>query len=192
MPHGSQRDVVYPGWPIAPSYKSSNAGEREGLRVLANEYSCTHGAYINFWDPTPYLTHGHLDQADAPITYSHVTLFRSLLFSSRRRRRHVTADLLDLGSRLSGTGDLHNLDCRLSCIVVLCKKSSSGFQAYGCCWIAFSNIYFDTSGKNLFLFLSCFTKNHGVGFFSHIVCNNHDRNDWLCEILERFRYRIFI
>ncbi len=27
-----------------------------GLRVSANEYSCTHGAQINFGDLTPYLT----------------------------------------------------------------------------------------------------------------------------------------
>ncbi len=28
----------------------------EGLRVSANEYSCAHGAQINFGDLTPYLT----------------------------------------------------------------------------------------------------------------------------------------
>ncbi len=52
----------------------------------------------------------------------------------------MPADLLDLGSRLSGTGDLHDLDsklsgigdlhnegCRLSVLVVQCSKSSSGF-----------------------------------------------------------------
>jgi hypothetical protein len=68
-------------------------------------------------------------------------LFRSLLFSSRRRRRHVTADLLDLGSRLSGIGDLHNVGCRLSDIVVQCTKYSSGFQASRCCCTAILNIF---------------------------------------------------
>jgi hypothetical protein len=27
--------------------------------VSANEYSCAHGAQINFGDPTPYLTYGN-------------------------------------------------------------------------------------------------------------------------------------
>jgi hypothetical protein len=50
-------DVFYLGWPIAPSYISPNAGG--GLRCLvsANEYSCAHGAQINFGDLTPYLTY---------------------------------------------------------------------------------------------------------------------------------------
>ncbi len=52
---GSQRDVC-PGWPIAPSYMSPNAGGG-GCGVSANEYSCADGAQINFGDPTPYLTY---------------------------------------------------------------------------------------------------------------------------------------
>jgi len=39
---------------------SPNAGERggglRGLRLSATEYSCAHGAQINFGDLTPYLT----------------------------------------------------------------------------------------------------------------------------------------
>jgi hypothetical protein len=35
---------------------SPNAGE-EGCGVSANEYSCTHGAQINYGDLTPYLTY---------------------------------------------------------------------------------------------------------------------------------------
>ncbi len=58
---GSKRDVVYLGWPIAPSYMSQNAGGggRGLLRcgVSANEYSCAHGAQINFGDLTSYLTY---------------------------------------------------------------------------------------------------------------------------------------
>ncbi len=43
-----QGDVVYLGWPIAPSYMSPNAGGRGGGCVVsANVYSCTHGAQIN-------------------------------------------------------------------------------------------------------------------------------------------------
>ncbi len=40
---GLQRDVVYLGWPIAPSYMSPNAGGRGGggCEVSATEYSCT-------------------------------------------------------------------------------------------------------------------------------------------------------
>ncbi len=38
---GLQRDVVYLGWPIAPSYKSPRRGEGAELRVSANELNCT-------------------------------------------------------------------------------------------------------------------------------------------------------
>ncbi len=55
---GSQRDVVYLGWPMAPSYTSPNAGNGGwGGAVSANEYSCAHGAQKNFGDLTPYLTY---------------------------------------------------------------------------------------------------------------------------------------
>ncbi len=54
---GSQRDVVYVGWPIAPSYMSPNAGEG-GCGASSNEYSCAHGAQTNFEDLTSYLTYG--------------------------------------------------------------------------------------------------------------------------------------
>jgi hypothetical protein len=33
-----------------------------GLRVLANEYSCAHGAQVNFGDPTPYLAYDLSEQ----------------------------------------------------------------------------------------------------------------------------------
>jgi hypothetical protein len=51
-PGGSQRDVVYLGWPIAPSYMSPNS---RGCGISANEYSCAHGAQVNFGDQTPYF-----------------------------------------------------------------------------------------------------------------------------------------
>jgi hypothetical protein len=56
--NGSQRNVVYLGWPIAPSYMSPNAGRGggRGCGVLANEYSCAIVAQINFGDLTPSLT----------------------------------------------------------------------------------------------------------------------------------------
>ncbi len=50
----AQRDVVYLGWPIAPSYMSPNAGVRS-CWVSANEYSCAHGDQINFGDLTPFF-----------------------------------------------------------------------------------------------------------------------------------------
>jgi hypothetical protein len=53
---GSQRDVVYLGWPIAPSYISPTAGGGRG-GVSANGYSCAHGDQINFGDLTQYLTY---------------------------------------------------------------------------------------------------------------------------------------
>ncbi len=53
---GLQRDVVYLGWPIAPSYTSPNA---RGWGVVSTAvYITWHGAQINFGDLTPYLTYG--------------------------------------------------------------------------------------------------------------------------------------
>ncbi len=45
-------------WPIAPSYLSPSQMRGEGgiCGVSANEYNYAHGAQINFWDLTPYLT----------------------------------------------------------------------------------------------------------------------------------------
>ncbi len=59
LSQGSQRDVVYLGWPIAPSYMSPNAAVRGGgfrFRGL-RKCSCAHGAEINFGDLTPYLSY---------------------------------------------------------------------------------------------------------------------------------------
>ncbi len=50
---GLQRDVVYPGRPIAPLYMSLNSGGGEGdLGGLSQTMQ------INFGDLTPYLTYG--------------------------------------------------------------------------------------------------------------------------------------
>jgi hypothetical protein len=58
----SQRDVVYLGWPIAPSYMSPNAGGwgrgvagSQPMSTSANEYIGAHEARISFGDLTPYL-----------------------------------------------------------------------------------------------------------------------------------------
>ncbi len=58
-PRGLQRDVVYLCGPIAPLYMSPNAGGRGGgtCGISVNDYSCTHGAQINFGDLTLYLTY---------------------------------------------------------------------------------------------------------------------------------------
>jgi hypothetical protein len=42
---------------MAPSYMNPNAGEGGSCGVLANEYSCAHGAQINFGDLIPNLTY---------------------------------------------------------------------------------------------------------------------------------------
>ncbi len=54
-PRGLQRDVVYLGWPIAPSYMSPNAGRGGELRGLSQWVRLYTGAKINFGDLTPYL-----------------------------------------------------------------------------------------------------------------------------------------
>ncbi len=46
---GSQWDVVYLGWPIAPSYMSPNAEGGESCGVSANEYSCTQEPIYKLW-----------------------------------------------------------------------------------------------------------------------------------------------
>jgi hypothetical protein len=61
MSRGSQRDIFYLGWLIAPSYMSPNAGG--GLWGLSNKYSSAYKAQINFGDlthrvPTPPLPLG--------------------------------------------------------------------------------------------------------------------------------------
>ncbi len=54
-----QGDVVYLGWPIAPSYMSPNAGGGgTGLRGLSQWEQLYTGAQINFGDLTRYLTCG--------------------------------------------------------------------------------------------------------------------------------------
>ncbi len=59
----TKRDFVYLGWPIAPSYRSPNAGGRGGgCGVSDNKYSCAHGAQINFGDLPPYLTYAVLQK----------------------------------------------------------------------------------------------------------------------------------
>jgi hypothetical protein len=51
---GSQRNVVYRGWPI--SALVYEPAQMRG-RVLANEYICAQRAQINFGDLTPNLTY---------------------------------------------------------------------------------------------------------------------------------------
>ncbi len=54
---GSQRDVVVSlGRPTVASYRGGG-GMGWGFGVSANEYSCAHGAQINFGDQNPYFTH---------------------------------------------------------------------------------------------------------------------------------------
>ncbi len=63
---GLQRDVVYIGWPIAPSYMSPNAEGGWQLRGLSqwvqlcSVYITWHGAQINFGDLTSYLISSHI------------------------------------------------------------------------------------------------------------------------------------
>jgi hypothetical protein len=68
---GLQRDVVYLGWPIAPSYMSPNAGggELQGLSQWEQLYT---GALINFWRSNSifhlwmYRSASLLDRPDIP------------------------------------------------------------------------------------------------------------------------------
>ncbi len=53
---GLQRDIVYFGWPIAPTYMSPNVGEG-GLQGISQWVQLYTGAQINIGDLTPYLTY---------------------------------------------------------------------------------------------------------------------------------------
>ncbi len=62
---GLQGDVVYRGWPIAPSYMNPNAGGGE-LRGLSQWVQLYTGAQINFGDLTPYLIYEKYSQILLP------------------------------------------------------------------------------------------------------------------------------
>jgi hypothetical protein len=57
QPRGSQRDVVYMYWLTISAlvYEPKCGGRGECCGVLAYEYSCAHGAQINFVDLTQYI-----------------------------------------------------------------------------------------------------------------------------------------
>ncbi len=57
-PRGLQKDVVYLGGPIAPTYMSPNAGGGGKLQGLSQWVQLYAGAQINFEDLTPFLTYG--------------------------------------------------------------------------------------------------------------------------------------
>ncbi len=81
-----QRDVVYLGWPIAPSYMSPNAGGAVELRGLSQWVQLCTGAQINFGDLTSYLTFGfHL-----PYLSSLIPLHVYILYSTYRSRVHYS------------------------------------------------------------------------------------------------------
>jgi hypothetical protein len=76
---GSQRDVVYLAWPIAPSFmspkaKNNAAGRGGGLWGLRQPMSTAYGVQINFGDLAlaPYVTFGtnrrHLFVPDTPVS----------------------------------------------------------------------------------------------------------------------------
>ncbi len=58
--HKERSDIVYLGWPRAPSYMSPNGrrGVLAGSTAMSTvEHITWHGAQINFGDLTPYLTY---------------------------------------------------------------------------------------------------------------------------------------
>ncbi len=59
---GSLRDVVYLGWPIAPSSPNAGGGGVfAGSHPMSTSVQITwHGAQINFEDLPPYLTYGRI------------------------------------------------------------------------------------------------------------------------------------
>jgi hypothetical protein len=58
LSRGLQGDVVYLGWPIAPSFIESKCGGIAGSQPMSTAVHITlHGAKINFGYLTPYLTY---------------------------------------------------------------------------------------------------------------------------------------
>ncbi len=62
LARGLQRDVVYLGWPVAPSYMSPNAGGDRSRPMSTAVHITWHVAQINFGDLPPYLTYAFSDQ----------------------------------------------------------------------------------------------------------------------------------
>ncbi len=76
-PEGPQRDVVYLGWPMAPSCMSPNAGGWGGGGVAGSEpmstavYITWRRVRINFGDLPPYLAYGSKNRTCAvPISWT--------------------------------------------------------------------------------------------------------------------------
>jgi hypothetical protein len=66
LTRGTQRDVVYLGWPIM-HFEPECGGELGDCGVSAIEYSCAHGAQINFGDLTLYLNYDADQGAYHPV-----------------------------------------------------------------------------------------------------------------------------
>ncbi len=79
---GLQRDVVFYGWPIAPSNMSPNAGGRGGIAGFWPMSTAVHRGPINFGDLTPYLTyvlHKHILKKSPWKSYSTALLYLQYL-----------------------------------------------------------------------------------------------------------------
>ncbi len=78
---GLQRDVVYFGWQIAPSYIGPNevgGGELRGFSGLSQKLYT--GAQINFGDLTPYWTYGYWVLKHGTVAVYRVSSYRIMYF----------------------------------------------------------------------------------------------------------------
>jgi hypothetical protein len=105
---GSQRDVTYLGWPIAPSYMSPNAGKGgEGLwesQPMSTPVHKPHWAQINFGDLTPYLTYAPPSPCQPTRSYERCS---SMRFSKEvfRQPSHLLSSFCWLWPSSISTGD---------------------------------------------------------------------------------------
>ncbi len=120
---GLQRDVVYLGWPIAPSNMSPNAGGGGELRGLSQWVQLYTGSQINFGDLTPHLTYAE----SLRIQAFHKMLVKVwCLFL----RVFCLATVANNGNRV------HSLIVPLSntCCLILKKLLHIGMMINKCCW----------------------------------------------------------
>ena len=115
----SQRDVVYLGGPVAPSYMSPNAGGW-CCGVSANEYSCAHGALINFGDPTLFFE---------PLCHLLVLLY---IYFMGDKAKGLMGAIMEKWIEITSCGLRHHLKALLSVYiyskVILCRITSSPVQ----------------------------------------------------------------
>ncbi len=118
----SKRDVVYLGWPIAPSYMSPNAWGKGELRCLGQCVQLYTGAQINFGDLTPYLIYASQDsRLVKEITHWH---FKQCLTNSKALRNFYYHECSGVSADWSTSNKKCLFVCRYNIHICECRYTS--------------------------------------------------------------------